>query len=148
MNSPSSSFIALSISIPYLYLLAIAAHSFSVSAMVVGIRVGIRVIVSLKKSESGLRLRSRLRSRSRLRLRLRSRLRSGVYILYSRQACKVFLSKTLFSQQSVVLAVKPVQILLSFEGGVFQVYTCLQPQGLQGWSQQDCYSLSDLLYQL
>ena len=74
---------ALSILIPYLYLLAITAYSFSVSAIVVGIRVGIRVVVGLKKLGSGLRLRSRLRS--------------GVYVLYSRRAYKVFLARLLFS---------------------------------------------------
>ena len=77
---------ALSVLIPYLYLLAIAAHSFSISAMVVGMRVGIRVVISLKKLG--------LRSKLKLRLRLRLRLRSGVYILYSCWACKVFFSKT------------------------------------------------------
>ena len=40
-----------------------------------------------------------------------------MYVLYSRRACKVFLARLLFSQRSVVLAVRPVQILSSFKGG-------------------------------
>ena len=40
-------------------------------------------------------------------------LRLGVYVLYSCWACKVFLARLLFSQRSVVLAVKLVQILSS-----------------------------------
>ena len=107
---------ALSVSIPYLYLLAIAANSFSVSAMVVSMRVGMRVVVGLKKSGLESRLRLRLRSRLRLRLRLRSRSRSRVVYTFSTaiRPVKCSLARLLFSQRSVVLAVRPVQILSSF----------------------------------
>jgi len=34
-----------------------------------------------------------------------------VYVLYSRQTCKVFLARLLFSQRSAILAVRPIHAL-------------------------------------
>ena len=122
---------ALSVLIPYLYLLAIIAYSFSISTMVIGIRVSIRAIISLKKSGLGLRLKLKLKSR--LKLRLRSRLRSGVYILYSCWACKVFLSKTAILSAICCIGCKASTNSLKLWGWCFLgVYmsTALKPVGL------------------
>ena len=60
--------------------------------MAVGVRVSVRVEVKVK---------------------VKVAVKGYIYILYCRQAYKVFLVRLLFSQQSVILAVKPAQILLS-----------------------------------
>ena len=55
----------------------------------------------------------------RLKLKLKLKLRVVCMFSIAVRPIKCFLIRLLFSQQSVILAVKPVQILLSFKGGVF-----------------------------
>ena len=79
--------------IPPLYFLTFIAYSCSsVNAIVIGIRVGVRVKVKVK---------------------VEVKVKGYIYVLYSRWAYKVFLVRLLFSQRSIILAVKLVQILLS-----------------------------------
>ena len=66
--------------------------------MAVNIRAGIRVKVGVKV---------------KVKIKIEVEVKGYIYVLYSLRAYKVFLIKLLFSQQSVVLAVKLIQILLS-----------------------------------
>ena len=75
MNSTSLSFIVSPKLIPLPYFLTFTAYSYSsINAIVIGIRVKVKVKVKVKVGVKGY-----------------------IYILYSRQACKMFLVRLLFS---------------------------------------------------
>ena len=72
--------------IPPLYFLTFMAHFYSsTNAIVIGIRVGVRVKVKIEV-------------KVKVKIKVKSKVKGYIYILYSRQACKVFLTRLLFFQ--------------------------------------------------
>ena len=99
------SFLILPKLIPPLYFLTFTAHSYSsTNTIVVGIRVKVNV---------NIKVNIEVRVKVKIEVKVEVKIKGYMYILYSYQAYKVFLIRLLFSQQFIILAVKPVQILSS-----------------------------------
>ena len=92
-----------------LYFLTFIAHfCSSTNAIAVGIRVGVRV-----KVEVEVEVKVEVEVRVEVKVEVKVEAEGCIYVLYSLRAYRVFLVRLLFSQRSIILAVKPVQILLS-----------------------------------
>jgi hypothetical protein len=76
--------------------------------MAIGVRVGVRVEVKVE-----VEVEVEVRVEIEVEVEVEVEIEGCMYVLYSLRAYRVFLARLLFSQRSVVLAVKPVQILSS-----------------------------------